>query len=151
MESQAQMSIAIEPVNSVVRDCAKIAKTSYEAGMKVLRPGTTFGEVVQAMEKPIKDAGAWHLTPLIHSLNPLVWVGPMGVGIHKLPGIERYHHIMPTPTLGAEKIIQAKTVWELEPNACLGKHRVNIGGTVLVTEQGAMNLNKLAIEMQVVG
>jgi hypothetical protein len=32
---------------------------------------------------------------------------------------------------------------ELEPNACLGTKRVNIGGVVLVTDAGSEELNVL--------
>ncbi len=38
-------------------------------------------------------------------------------------------------------------VFELEPNAQRGKHRVNIGGTVVVTESGVEELNHLATNM----
>jgi Xaa-Pro aminopeptidase len=42
-------------------------------------------------------------------------------------------------------------VFELEPNACRGKYRVNIGGTVAVTEDGVEEFNKLPTELQIVG
>lgn len=152
MEAQLQMCIAIEPIDPVNKECAIIARQSYEVGLKSLRPGKTLGEVVEAMEEPLRQAGAWQLTPLIHSLSPLSWVSRAAVGIEKLPGIERYKGIIgPTPVLGADLVIQAGTVWELEPNACLGKHRINIGGTVVVTEEGAVALNVLPTEMRVIG
>ena len=37
---------------------------------------------------------------------------------------------------------------ELEPNACLGMVRVNIGAGVLVTARGAEELNSLATRVQ---
>ena len=151
MEAQLQMSTAIEPVDPVNRECAAIARQSYEAGLRSLHPGKTFGEVVEAMEEPLKQAEAWHLTPLIHSLNPLSWVGRMGVGMEKLPGIERYKWKGPTQDVSPNGIIQANTVWALEPNACLGKHRVNIGGTVLATEEGVVSLNVLPTDMRTIG
>ena len=151
MNTQIQMSIAIEPVDSVNRECAVIARKSYEAGLESLRPGRTFGEVVEAMEEPLEQAGAWHLTPLIHSLNPLTLVSRMGVGMEKLPGIENYQWQGPSQDVSPDVTIQVNTIWELEPNACLGKHRVNIGGTVLVTEEGALSLNVLPTEMRVIG
>jgi hypothetical protein len=39
MEAQLQMSIAIEPVSPIKIECAVIARKSYEAGLKSLRPG----------------------------------------------------------------------------------------------------------------
>jgi Xaa-Pro aminopeptidase len=34
-------------------------------------------------------------------------------------------------------------VFAFEPNACLGEHRVNIGGTVIVTPTGCEPLNEI--------
>jgi Xaa-Pro aminopeptidase len=34
-------------------------------------------------------------------------------------------------------------VLAFEPNACLDRHRVNLGGTVLVTETGCEELNRI--------
>jgi len=150
MDTQIQMSIAIEPVHPVNGECAAIARQSYEAGLKSLCSGNTFSEVVEAMEEPLKQAEAWHLTPLIHSLDPLSWVSRMGVGMENLPGVERYKWKGATQDVSPDSVIQANTVWELEPNACLGKHRVNIGGTVIVNEEGAVSLNVLSTEMRVI-
>lgn len=33
----------------------------------------------------------------------------------------------------SSRVIEPRIVSELEPNACRGKHRLNIGATVLVT------------------
>lgn len=148
MEAQLQLAIAIGKVDSVNKECAAIARLSYEVGLKTLAPGKRFGEVVEAMEEPLRQAGAWHLTPLIHSLNPLYWVSATNVGIERLPGIGNYKDLVTTPVIGADMVIQPNTVWELEPNACFGKHKVNIGGTVVVTENGALALNVLPTEMR---
>ena len=150
-EAQLQMSIAIEPVSSVNKECAAIARESYRVGIESLRPGKTFGEVIDAMEEPLKQSGAWHVTPLIHSLTPLSWASRMGVGMEKLPGIENYNWGGATQDIGPDLIIPPNTVWELEPNAGLGINRVNIGGTVLVTEDGALELNRLSNEMRITG
>ena len=151
MEAQLQLAIAIEPVSSVNKECAAIARRSYEIGLKSLRPGKRFGEVVEAMEEPLREAGAWHLTPLIHSLNPLYWVSATNVGIERLPGIQSYKDLVTTPVIGPDLVIQPNTVWELEPNACLGKNKVNIGGTVVVTKKGAKALNVLPTKMRIAG
>ena len=145
------MVIAIEPIDPINKESTRIARNSYEAGMKSLRPRKTFGETVKAMEEPLKQAGVWHLTPLIHSLNPLSVSSRKGVGMENLPGIERYRWEGPTKVVLPDTTIQANTVWELEPNVCLGKHRVNIGGTVIVTNEGTVSLNRLSTEMRVAG
>jgi Xaa-Pro aminopeptidase len=135
----------------VNKECAAIARRSYEAGFNALRPGITFGKVVEAMEEPLNQARAWYLTPLIHSLNPHHWISGVAVGIENLPGIERYKGVGRTPVIGADLVIQAGTVWELEPNVCIGKHKVDIGGTVIVTKEGATALNVLSTQMRIIG
>lgn len=150
-ETQQQMSIALKPIHPVNRECAEIARRSYEIGLNTLRPGKRFKEVVEAMERPVTEAGCWHLTPMIHSLNPLLGVaGATNVGIEQMPGTQNYKGIKENPTMGGELLLKPRMVFEVEANASRGKHRVNIGGTVLVTEDGAEELNKLSTEMRVV-
>jgi Xaa-Pro aminopeptidase len=130
-ESQQQMAVALTPVDTIHTECAAIARDCYEVGLEVLRPGMTFQQVTDAMEKVIEEAGCWHLTPLIHSLVPLAWVG----------------HGKTWKSVDLS--IKAGMVFELEPNAHRGNHRVNIGGTVIVTESGAEELNVLPTRMHV--
>jgi len=153
METQQQMSIATKPVHPAITECAGIARRSYEAGLKALRPGRAFRKVVEAMEAPILEAGLWTLTPLIHSMNPSSWVGGSGVGAaqlqEELPGLKRTRRRAPQ-VQEEDLIVKPGMVFELEPNACRGKHRVITGGTVVVTDDGAEELNKLATGMHVI-
>jgi Xaa-Pro aminopeptidase len=151
LEAQGQLAIAVGPVDPVNIECGAIARRSYEIGLETLRAGKKFGEVIEAMEEPLKMAGAWHVTPLIHSLNPLCWVSETNSRFEKMPGIETYKDVIVTPVIGGDMEIQPGTIWELEPNACLGKHKVNIGGTVIATEGRAVELNRLSTEMRIVG
>ena len=66
-EGQVNMSVALDPVDDVVRRLEDVARESYEAGLAAVRPGVTFASVVQAMEKPLarrrlleQDAAAAH-------------------------------------------------------------------------------------------
>ncbi len=136
LETQEQMCVSLRPVHAVNQECAAVARRAYEVGLRELRPGKRFLEVAEAMEVPIAEAGCWHLTPLIHSINPLVWIGPTNVGIQQLPGIENYRGITRPYYPTDDFTIKSGMVFELEPNACIGQHRVNIGGTVIVTEDG---------------
>jgi Xaa-Pro aminopeptidase len=52
---------------------------------------------------------------------------------------------------GGDVIIQPGMCFAMETNACRGMRRVNIGGTVIVTEDGVEILNTLANEMQIAG
>ena len=151
MESQAQMCIALAPVRRENKKAAAIARRSYEAGLKALRPGNKVLDVVEAMEEPLRQAGAYHITPLIHSLAPLaIGASGTGVGMENLPGFEKYRWKGATKVRGADMIIQPNTVWELEPNPYIGKHRVNIGGTVIVTQGEAEPLNDVTTRMRII-
>lgn len=149
METQQQMTVSLKPVHPINAEMAKVARKSYEAGLKALRPGKTFQQVYDAMYEPVREAGCWHLTPLIHSLNPLGWVSAAQVGIERVPGFENRKGVGSKALTGGDLVIRAGMVFELEPNACQGKHRTNIGGTVIVHEDGVEELNKLATEMRV--
>jgi Xaa-Pro aminopeptidase len=151
LESQQQMSVHIEPVDPVHVECAAVARASYEAGLAALQPGINFKEVCDAMEEPLREAGCWHLTPLVHSLSPIAWVSGTGIGIEQAKGVESLGgRIRSRNVSGTRLLIKPGMVFELEPNACKGKRRVNIGGTVIVTEKGVEELNILATRMQIV-
>jgi len=151
LETQQQMCLALSPVAQVDLECAEVARRSYEAGLRALCPGKKFREVAEAMEEPLREAGCWHLTPLIHSLNPLTWVGPTNVGIDQVLEIPKFGGMeQPDFPTGEDWIIKPGMVFELEPNACRGKHRINIGGTVIVSEDGVEELNELATQMRIV-
>lgn len=160
LQTQQQMTVALKPIDPVVKELAQAAKRSNEIGLTMLRPGNSFEEVCDAMEGPITEAGFWHLTPLIHSINPLHLISQRQVGmIDNLPGIEHinpghwqkgeYKGIRARSITGGDTEIQAGMCFAMEPNACRGKKRVNIGGTVIVTDHGVENLNKLATEMRI--
>jgi Xaa-Pro dipeptidase len=148
-ETQQQMAIALKPIDPVNQKCADIARRSYEAGVRALRPGRSFKEVCEEMDRPLREAGAFNLSPLIHSLMPLAYVSPMRLDPEQLPEIAGIKGITQVKQLG-DLVVQEGMVFELEPNASLGKNRVNIGGAVLVTKNGSEELNKLATAMQVI-
>jgi len=151
LEAQVQMAVAIPPVSSVHTECAQLARRSYEEGLRQLQAGKKFSEVVAAMEAVLDRPGVWYLTPLIHSMNPMVCIGPTGVRIDSLPGREAYRQLGSGRIRGGEVVLEPGMVFELEPNACMERHRVNIGGTVIVTEQGPKPLNELPCHMRLAG
>lgn len=149
LEAQQQMAVSLRPVNPINAECGRVARSSYEVGLKALRPGKSFQQVCDAMEEPIRAAGCWHLTPLIHSLNPIGWTSATQVGIEQMPGHEKYQSLRDRPVMGGELVIRPGMVFELEPNACRGRHRTNIGGTVIVRQNDVEELNVLPTEMRV--
>ena len=151
-EAQVQMSVALDPIDETNRFCEDVARRSYEAGVAAVRPGVTFAEVVRAMEAPIRDAGCWAKTPLAHTMT-FGSTGFTAVNREQLsdtreaaiegqvtPGIRR-----------GDLVLRPGMALELEPNACLGMHRVNIGAGVVVTATGAEELNDLPTRVRHVG
>jgi Xaa-Pro aminopeptidase len=151
MEAQVQMAVAIPPVSSVNTECAQLARRSYEEGFRHLQMGKKFGEVAAAMEAALNRPGVWYLTPLIHSMNPMVCIGPTGGRIDSMPGVEGYRQLGSGRIRGGEVVLEPGMVFELEPNACMQRQRVNIGGTVLVTKKGPKALNELPCRMHLAG
>ena len=147
IESQMQMAIGMGDIKDTHLELAELARASYEAAISIIKPGVTLSELSEAMTKPILDAGCWHLTPVNHSVGPICWSSKSGVGIEQMPGMEGYRGIGERPLWGAELEFKEGMLWELEPNACRTDHRVNIGGTVLVTKDGVEELNDIPTRM----
>src|SRR5262249_19201997 len=127
-ESQVQMSVALDPVDDEITRCERVARRSYEAGVRAVRPGATIADVVAAMEAPLRDAGCWSKTPLIHTLT-FGATGFTGVNREQIAGTREgwiEGQITPGVRRGNLVLRQGMSV-ELEPHACLGTKRVNIG------------------------
>jgi Xaa-Pro dipeptidase len=151
IEAQQQMAVATKPIAPLTRELADVAKQSYEAGIQVIRPGITFGDVYNAMKKPLDEAKCWHLTPLLHTLSPNVIGSGTGAGIDQVPELKKYgFKEVPTRPAARDFVLKKGVMLELEPNACRADQKVNIGGTVIVTEDGVEELNKIATEMHIV-
>ncbi len=152
LQAQAQMCIAVGQVADVNHTLARLARESYEIGLQVIRPGVKFIDVAREMNKPNEREGAWHLTPNIHSLNPLHCVGPVTEGIENFEALgERFNSLPQRGSHGDEIVLQAGMTFQLEPNSSFDRNRVNIGGNVIVTEDGCEELNSLPCEMRFVG
>lgn len=149
VEGQVNMSVCLDPADEIVHRLEAVARRSYEAGLAAVKPGVTFASVVHAMEKPLAEAGAWSKTPLLHTLTfgstgftpvnreQLKGTREQAVEGDARPGIRR-----------GELVLKEGMSLELEPNACFGMVRVNIGAGVLVTSRGAEELNSLATRVQ---
>ncbi len=151
LESQIQVAVAIPPVSSIDKECADLARKAYEEGLRQLRPGKTFNEIVAAMDAVLDHPGVWYLTPLIHNMNPMLCISATGVRIESLPGVETYRQLGTSRIRGGEIVLQPGMVFEFEPNACIERHRVNIGGTAIVTENEPEVLNEFPMRMRVAG
>jgi Xaa-Pro dipeptidase len=141
-EVQVQMSVALDPISSTLQGCEQVAREAYEVGLREARPGLAFPDLVNAMAEPLRVAGCWAYTPLVHSVSPHFLLGRTPVNMPADLGVR---YVGPASDLRPVRNVplQRGMVLALEPNACLGDHRVNIGGTVIVTDQGVDELNAI--------
>src|SRR5579863_7136158 len=140
-EIQVQMTVALDPLDDTSKKCERVALQSYDAGLKALKPGITFADLLAAMEEPHRAAGCWGYTPLVHSLGPHFLAGRTQVNMDQANLNVTY--VGPNAARQRKAVIQPGMVFAFEPNACIGNHRVNIGGTVVVTATGCEELNHI--------
>ncbi len=57
-EVQVQMTVALDPLDETNLKCERVARASYDAGIKALKPGMTFAQLVAVMEEPLKCRAA---------------------------------------------------------------------------------------------
>ena len=151
LETQQQMTIALEPVSDIAKKCAEVANSSYKAGLKMCYPGRTFKEVADAMEAAVVDAGCWHMGPLLHTMPIGAGVSALDVGVsawakcHNLKGEWKDQ----TGVI-SEMVLEPGMSLQLEPNACLDDLRINVGCNVIITKGEPEELNKLPVEMRIV-
>ncbi|MCA1646413.1 MAG: M24 family metallopeptidase [Chloroflexi bacterium] len=140
-EVQVQMSVALDPIDATNQKCEAVSRESYEVALRVLKPGLGFADLVNEMAQPLRVAGCWAYTPLVHSVSPHFLLGRTPVNQENLDLGVRYVGPAGDQRPVRNVPLQAGMVLALEPNACLGNHRVNIGGTVIVTQTGCDELN----------
>jgi Xaa-Pro aminopeptidase len=139
--TQNQVTIAVGEVHEDFYRAAEVARAAYDAGLKALRPGRTFGEVVDAMHEPIDAADGWPFLIAVHSLNPGLSLGK-GRGLFSdLPGAEEYPHVADHPTFLPDMELVPGMSFAFEPNYAFGRHLVHLGGTVVVGEDKPIELN----------
>lgn len=149
IEAQAQMCIGVGDVAEPFLRAAEVARESYEAGLRTIRAGVAFGEVAEAMQEPLRRAGAWHLTPHVHSVTPLTLVSPVTEDLDASVR-DAFKHVQQLGGTGLDVVLEPGMAIQLEPNAAFGRQQVNIGGNVIVTEDGCEELNVLPTYMRMV-
>jgi len=140
-EIQVQMTVALDPIDETNRKCERVALASYAAGIKAIKPGMTFADLLAIMEEPLKSSGCWGYTPLLHSVGPHFLAGRTTVNQDQVKLDVRY--VGANAARQRKAVLQPGMVFAFEPNACIGNHRVNIGGTVIVTATGCEELNHI--------
>ena len=151
IETQQQVAVAIAPVEPEFLLLDEVVRASYAAGVDALRPGRTFAAVEAAMLEPVLKADCWTLTPLLHSVAPLAWVGGMAKNLDRVPpAVQPFRHEMDVKMGDVPLVLVDGMSFALEPNACRGQRRVNIGGSVLVRPGGGEELNSVCNRLHVV-
>jgi Xaa-Pro aminopeptidase len=140
VETQHQVAIAVGELDPRYDELVAACEQAYRAGVERAGPGTTFGDVVEAMRRPIDDAG-WSLTPVVHGLNPILLVAGCSDHLDRLPGANRYRQLGAIPTIGAETPLTPGMTLALEPDCLRGDLQMNLGSTILITETGAEELS----------
>ena len=147
LETQHQPAIAIGAVHSDFEKAAKAARESYEIGVEKLKPNIKFGEVVEAMHKPVQEIGGWNIHPWIHTMNPFGLISGFQDLSTVLPGGKEYGRIGGIPLVGKDVPLKPGMTFAFEPNCGIGKHVVNLGGTVILGENGAIELNEVTTNL----
>lgn len=139
--SQVQVTIAIGEVHEEIERAAKVARTSYEAGLKALRPKARFGDVVDAMLKPLQAAGGWSKGPQIHSLNPILAICSCDVSLSQIAEGGPFSQRWVLQTLQPDLVLEPGMSFAFEPTCAFGPYGATIGGTVVVGQGEAIELN----------
>ncbi|NBE93074.1 aminopeptidase P family protein [Nonomuraea sp. KC401] len=139
--TQHQVTIAVGDVHEDFHRAGDVARAAYDAGLEALRPGRTFGELVDAVHKPILAADGSVYSIAVHSLNPGLALGAIRTDVGELPGAEDYPSVPEGGTLFADMVLQPGMTFVLEPNYAFGRRMVHLGGTVVVGEDLPVQLN----------
>ena len=82
---------------------------------------------------------------------PAYCIGKPTKGIEHMTGLtDRYKDLYEGRQNGGDVVIQAGMVFQFEPNAAFGREYVNVGGNIIVTENGCEELNVMKTETRVV-
>ena len=147
LQTQHQVMIAIGEVHEDYERAADVARACYDAGLRMLRPGTPFGDVAEAMLKPLEDAGGWVRGPQVHGLNPYGALCRFPGDLSQIPGAEAYPHVAGRPTELAEMELQPGMTFAFEPSCGFGPRLVTMGGTVIVGDDGPIELNPYTAQL----
>lgn len=141
LNTQQQLAITVGEVSEEFERAAAIARQCYEIGLKAVRPGAVFGDIGRAMLKPVQDAGGWSRGPQIHSLNPLYAISGFESNLDQVQNVEKFPNISAViPTIFEDLVLEPGMTFALEPGCGFGSHTVSLGSSVLVTDEGVIEL-----------
>ncbi|MGP5717374.1 M24 family metallopeptidase [Brachybacterium tyrofermentans] len=140
--TQHQVTLTIGEPHEDLRRAAEVARAAYDAALAALRPGRTFGGVVEELRAPYRAAGGWEFGPGLHTLNPMIAAAGFPVeASRRRAGADAYPPETDPPTMAADMVLEPGMSFALEPNYAYGEHLAYIGGTVIVTDGDPLELN----------
>ena len=145
--TQHQVTIAVGDVHEDYDRAAKVARNCYDAGLETLRAGRTFGDVAEAMLEPVETAGGWVRGPQIHGLNPFGAFCRYPANFSFLDGAERYPKVVGMSTTLADMQLEPGMTFAFEPSCVFGRRPVTVGGTVIVGDDGPIELNPYTAQL----
>ncbi|MEY9927511.1 Xaa-Pro aminopeptidase [Catenulispora sp. GP43] len=146
-ETQTQVAIAVGDLHPDLEEAAVIARAAYEAGLAAAVVGNTFGDLAGAMLGVLKEAGAWNVHPMVHTLNPYGPVCGFGQGLRRVPEALEYGRLFELPTMGGELPLAPGMTFAFEPNAVVDGKAVNLGCTVVIGQDGPIELNPFTAQL----
>ncbi|MBI4322567.1 MAG: aminopeptidase P family protein [Chloroflexi bacterium] len=149
-EAQAHMYISLGTPDDNTLRAAEVARASYDEGVKALMPGALFSGVKAAMEKPFAGDAKVGTGTLIHSLNICYFSSESNIAISDVAGGDKLKWAQSDRGRGGDIVIQAGMVFEVEPKCSVNGRVAYLGGTVVVTEKGAVELNEISTRIHTV-
>ena len=152
-QSQFQRPMAVGFVPDTYKRLFDAARASYERGFETLKPGNTFGNVVQAMAEPVLAAGFITVTPHFHgmglSLERPIAFSQKRRSLYQDLDTARWHQFQNDME---QLAVQPGMTITFEPNAVTPdqKQGVHVGDTLVVREKGAERMSKLPLEWFIV-
>ena len=146
-ETQTQVAIAVGDIHPDLEEAAVIARAAYDAGLAAAQVGNSFGDLAQAMLGVLKEADAWNIHPMVHTLNPYGPVCGFGQGLSRVPEALEYGRLFELPTMGGELPLAPGMTFAFEPNAVIGGRAMNLGCTVVIGEDGPIELNPYTAQL----
>ena len=139
--AQVTLCIAIGATSELTERLNEVADECFAVGLELIGPGIRFADIIEPMEQVVADAGFWHGFPVLHSISPVILVGPVRQGP---PPQGRY-----TPIRGGDVVLEPGMALSFEPGARMGpRAQVKLGVSGMVTDDGFDVYNTLGRTLQ---
>lgn len=146
-ETCHQVAVGIGDIHPDIERAVGVARDCYDAGLEAARPGKTFGDLVGAMRAPLDEAGGWRMHPMVHGMNPYAMVYGFGADLSSYPHSLAYRQLAEVARLAERMPLAPGMTFAFEPNCVFDDKLASIGGTVVIGENGPIELNPLTAQL----